>query len=137
MPEFDTYATPECHGAVFDLPCPTTFVPTTDIEGNLFVRSISDSSLGGNVNVEGPCSDNGCRPSGLYNVTIDGEAFAVNSAGPITLQSANSDGKNSKGSDVSLKGGNGVNPVGGSGGDVAILAGTGVGGKIFTSNIIF
>ena len=42
-----------------------------------------------------------------------------------------------KGWAFNAKGSNGINLVGGSGGDVAILSGTGDGGKSFTSNIDF
>lgn len=137
MPESDTYASSECHGAVFDLPCPTAYAPTTEIEGNLLVRSASNSSVGGNVHIEGPCSDDGCHPSGNFNFTIDGNAFSVNSAGPIALQGANSDGSNQKGSDVLLKSGDGINPIGGTGGDVSIRSGAGSGGKMITFDHIF
>ncbi len=84
--------------------------PTTEIEGNLLVRSPPNYDVGGNVHITGPCSDDGCRESGTFNVTIDGESFSVHSAGPISLHSADSDGSNDSGADISLKSGDGVNP---------------------------
>ena len=129
MPETDTYATPECHGVVSEMPCPVNFAPTTRIEGNLLVESSTESSLGGNAHFEGRCSDDGCRPSGTYNFTVDGKAFDVNSAGIISLKSANSNVPNGKGSNIILQSGEGINPIGGSGGDVLIIAGKGSGGE--------
>lgn len=58
----------------------------------------------------GPCSNDGCRKSGSFNFTIDGDSFSVFAAGPISLQSADSDGSSTSGSDISLKSGDGVNP---------------------------
>lgn len=129
MPENDTFANPECNGVVTELPCPVAIAPTTEVLGNFVVRKSSDSGIGGNVHIEGPCSDDGCHPSGLFNVTIDGNAFDVNSAGSIALRSANSDRANQKGSDIIIKSGDGTNAVGGSGGDVVLEGGSGSGSK--------
>ena len=63
----------------------------------------------------GPCSNDGCRQSGSFNFTIDGDSFSVFSAGPISLQSADSDGSRTSGFDISLKSGDGVNPFAPSG----------------------
>ena len=129
MPENDTFANPECKGVVTDPPCPVAVAPTTEVLGNLVVRQSSDSGIGGTVHIEGSCSDDGCHSSGLFNVTIDGNLFDVNSAGSIALRSANTDRANQKGSEIVIKSGDGTNPVGGSGGDVVLESGSGSGGK--------
>lgn len=138
MFEHETYTSSACHGVVHDPPsCPIDFVPTIDMQGNLQVRSVSESGMGGNFHVQGPCSDDGCRDSGLFNMTIDGSIFHIYSAGSISLHSANSDGANSKGSDILLKSGDGINPIGGTGGDITLLGGTGSSGKRLYINELF
>jgi hypothetical protein len=131
VPQYDTIASFDCLGAVFDLPsCPTTFAPTTTFQGNLLLRNLPNSSVGGNLHIEGPCSDDGCNPRGIFNFTIDGNSMMMNSAGFISLQAADSDRPNNEGSNILLKSGDGTNPVGGSGGEVAIVGGNSYGGKL-------
>lgn len=138
MSHSHTQVSPTCLGVVSDPPCPLSFVQVTNIDGNLIVKGDKSLGRGGNFRVEGPCSDDGCRESGEYLIDIDGETVVVKSAGPVVVEAGNSDVGNGNGSDLSFKSGDGVNPVGGTGGDVFVQAGYGAGGKMnFYVNMTF
>ncbi len=129
MAESDTYAALDCRGVVYNTPCTPSFVHTAEINGNLVVRADKQIKNGGNILIEGPCSDKGCREDTLHSVKIDGDGIIMKSGGPVSIEAANTDRINAKGSELLLFGGNGTNIAGGSGGDVHILAGNGAGSK--------
>mmetsp|Transcript_37207 Transcript_37207/g.55671 ORF Transcript_37207/g.55671 Transcript_37207/m.55671 type:complete len:162 (+) Transcript_37207:620-1105(+) len=132
----DTYVMADCFGVVFEPPCPPSYVQTTTVEGNLIV--LGDASLGGgNIHVEGPCNDDGCRESGLHSLTLDGSFFDVKSAGPVSISAGNSDRGESQGSEIMIKAGDGTNTVGGAGGDFFIFGGQGSGGKLHPFHLYF
>ena len=127
LPTFDTYASLSCKGVIFDPPCPHTSVETTTITGDLLLKG-NRTHGGGNLHLLGPCSYDGCRPSGNHSLQADGNGMTVKAGGPIILESANSNEGNGRGSEIFLKAGNGVNSLGGAGGDVFIFAGDAKGG---------
>lgn len=128
MDQFDTFATSECQGVVFDPPCPSTFIETTELNGNLVVKGNREMTGGGNILVEGPCSDSGCRNSGMHLLSADGEGIVLKSSGPVTVEAADTDLER-KASEFLLRSGDGTSAVGGSGGDFFIFAGDGKGGE--------
>ena len=125
----ESYVSLDCRGVVYDTPCTPSFVQTTEINGNLVVRADDQIKNGGNIFIEGPCSDKGCREDSFHSVKIDGDGITMKSGGLVSIEAANTDRINAKGSDLLLVGGNGTNIAGGSGGNVHILAGNGAGSK--------
>ena len=90
------------------------------------MKKDDDVGLGGNINVQGPCTD--C-PEGRHSFSANStDGIIGRSSGDISLDAANSNKHNSKGFDVTLKSGNGTSSVGGQGGNIRIAAGNGSGG---------
>jgi len=124
----DIYARPDCKGAVFDPPCPSSLVKQTTVTGNLVIQG--DEMLGGGeLFLKGLCSASGCSESDLYSLTVDNgrKGFQVNSSSFIQLRAGDNAFMNDRGFSVDIKAGNGTNPVGGKGGHIKLQAGNGVG----------
>jgi hypothetical protein len=112
---------------IFNPPCPHTSVETTIITGDLLIKG-NQTHGGGNLHLFGPCTYDGCSSTGNHLLKADGNGMTVKAGGPIILESADSNEGNGRGSEIFLQAGNGVNPLGGAGGDVFILGGNAKGG---------
>ena len=129
MQDSETYMELTCRGVVsHESSCPLPFVNYTQIEGNLFVRADTNHGGGGNLHLEGPCTDGGCRKSGLHSATLDGDGVSIKAAGIVSIDASNSNIGNGEGSNLSIRSGNGTNLIGGAGGDILLKAGDGAGG---------
>ena len=112
-----------CRNAFFQPQCPEKDVSTTHIEGSLVVREDRvQGGGGGEFTVEGLCDTPSCRQDGRHQFLVDSTGVLVQSAGGISIESANSNYHHGKGADLVLKSGNGTTPSGGyaTGGEIFI-----------------
>ena len=114
---------------------PTKKSQVKEIDGSFIVKGENLLGGGGNFHVEEICSDDGCRKTGEYLASIDGEAFVVHLAGTVVVEAADSNIGNGRGSNFVFKSGDGVKPVGGIGDDVYIQVKHNTGGKLSLSII--
>lgn len=70
-----------------------------------------------------------CNADGFHSLLLDGGTFNVQSGGPVSIAAANSNNRNVQAPELFLRSGDGTSPVGGSGGDILVIAGDGSGGE--------
>ena len=124
------YTSGDCLGPIFDSPCPSASTETLEVEGNLIVKGDRSLGGGGNMHIEGPCSDTGCRETGNHLLSVDGNSFVLKSSGPVLMEAGDSDRGDGQGSSLNLNAGHGTSSIGGSGGDIFLSAGNGAGGTV-------
>ena len=113
--------TKDCRGTVFDSPCPESFVGVNRVVGNLQVES--DAVFGGgHLIVSGNVS-----ATQNFRMAVDSSGFAVKSAGLVSVVAGQNEAVNSRGGDVKISAGNGINVNRGQGGHVEIFGGNGDG----------
>ena len=127
MLETEAFERSDCSGAVYDAPCPSSFVQVTTVSGNLDI--IGDPLLGGGeLNIEGPCAEPSCHDGGMYRLSLDGsDGLDLKAGGNVNIEAGSSFKANSNGGHIQVTAGDGINPLGGKGGNVLITAGEGTG----------
>ena len=102
-----------CRAAVFDEPCPASFVSESTVIGNVIVAP-DDVFGGGHLDVN----------AGV--VAVNDTLVRVSSLnGETNIQGGNTSDKNSQGGSVSINSGNGINPNRGRGGPIKFIGGNG------------
>ena len=69
---------------------------------------------------------------GSVDLVQESGTFSVMSGGDVSIQAANTNNPNVPASDVVIAAGSGTNKIGGSGGDVFVLAGNAAGGEFYS-----
>ena len=115
----------DCGALVFELPCPESYLNENVIVGNLAL--VSDPTFGGGeLNVTG--SKISEKDQLLkWEMILNSTSFSVTSGGGVHIEAANQSTYNGFGSDVTFRAGDGVNQLGGSGGNINLQAGDGYG----------
>jgi len=105
--------TSDCHGTIFDAPCPASWVPETRVVGDFILEP--DGLFGG-----GHLQSSGTT----FELLVSDEAVSLISAGDVALESGTSKGVNAAGGTLMLMAGSGDPFQGGGGGDILLSAGT-------------
>jgi hypothetical protein len=101
----------DCHGLVFEPPCPDSFVTENIIVGNLVVRA-DPLFGGGEINISGSSVDNEGKLV-HFGLIMNRTNFHVSSGGNVDISGGNRTGFNGVGGNVTFVAGSGLNSVGG------------------------
>jgi len=98
---------------------------------NLIISSVNETESnlqeGGTFSV----NNNQTTTCGSVDLVQEGGTFS-HSGGDVSIQAANTNNPNVPASDVVIAAGSGTNKIGGSGGDVFVLAGNAAGGEFYS-----
>eukprot|EP01029_Cantina_marsupialis_P016761 TRINITY_DN3751_c0_g1_i2.p1 TRINITY_DN3751_c0_g1~~TRINITY_DN3751_c0_g1_i2.p1 ORF type:complete len:164 (-),score=56.73 TRINITY_DN3751_c0_g1_i2:118-609(-) len=107
----------ECSSAVFDLPCPTSYVEKREIVGDLIVKA-DPTFGGGSLEVTGVTDD-----KRTFSMKANSDGFEVDSADEVSIKAGDRSAINEAGASTIIKAGDGTNPDRGAGGNIDIEAG--------------
>ena len=104
--------TSDCHGTIFDAPCPASWAPETRVVGD-FILEPDALSGGGHL-----------RSSGAtFELLVSDEVISIVSASEVTITGGTTEGVNAEGGALVLEAGDGDLHQGGEGGGILFSAG--------------
>ncbi|KAJ8603997.1 hypothetical protein CTAYLR_003387 [Chrysophaeum taylorii] len=111
----------DCHSAVFDAPCPSSWVPETRVVGN-FALDRDDAGDGAEIEITGSAPD-----GASFELLVNDEFVSLVSAAEVLMTAGDSEAVNTRAGGGLVQGGQGSILEGGDGGSVLLSAGFGNG----------